>query len=227
LNPSVAIVVPVLNEGAAIADLLEHLAALRADEIIVADGNSTDDTVARARRGGRARVLSLAVSNRGDQMNAGASAALSDILLFLHADTRPGLDAIAALRTAMADPSVVGGNFDIRYDGGAVSEAFSRVNRLRRRCGIFYGDSGIFCRRAVFESLGGFRSWPIMEDYEFARRLMKRGRLALLDYPIAVSDRRWRNGGLVSTLSAWVLIQALFMLGVRPERLARLYHVVR
>ncbi len=229
--PSVAIVVPTLNEESTISGLLEHLATLGAQEIIVADGNSTDRTVERAQENGRACVVTLPTPNRGHQMNTGANAARSDVLLFLHADTRLGPGAIQTLRAAMANPEVLGGNFDIRYEGGWISATFSRVNRWRRRWGVFYGDSGIFCRREVFQTFRGYRTWPIMEDYEFARRLWQQsdhGRcLALLDDPIEVSGRRWRDRGAFSTLASWVLIQALYSLGVAPERLARLYLVVR
>ena len=48
------------------------------------------------------------------------------------------------------DPDVVGGNFDMCYEGSDwVAAAFTSVNRWRRWLGAFYGDSGIFCRRKV------------------------------------------------------------------------------
>ena len=108
-----------------------------------------------------------------------------------------------------------------------MAAAFTSVNRWRRRLGVFYGDSGIFCRRKVFESLGGYAPWPILEDYDFARRLRKAGKLALLDEPIWVSDRRWRTSGLLPTLWSWFWVQGLYLAGVNPERLAGLYHPVR
>jgi GT2 family glycosyltransferase len=128
----------------------------------------------------------------------------------------------------MADAVVVGGNFDIRFDGKDwAATAFTHINRVRRRCGIFYGDSGIFCRRSVFHSLGGFVSWPILEDYEFARRLRRAGKLAYVNEPIWVSDRRWRKSGLVQTMASWFFIQSLYYAGVPPKQLARLYRHIR
>ena len=83
-----SVVVPVLDEAETIADHLDSLAPLRAGgaEVIVVDGGSADDTLARARRGAD-RVLAAA-RGRARQMNAGAAAATGDVLLFLHADTR-------------------------------------------------------------------------------------------------------------------------------------------
>ena len=134
----------------------------------------------------------------------------------------------AAIRRALDDSATIGGNLDIRYEGDDwVAEVFTRVNRWRRSWGIIYGDSCIFCRKTVFDQLDGYRPWPIMEDYDFARRLAKVGKLALLDEPIRVSDRRWRNAGLLRTLWSWFLIQGLYSVGVPPRRLARIYKHVR
>jgi len=83
-----SIIVPVLNEAAAIAAHLAALAPLRArgTEIIVVDGGSEDGTAGQARAHAD-RVLA-APRGRASQMNAGARAANGDVLLFLHADTR-------------------------------------------------------------------------------------------------------------------------------------------
>jgi hypothetical protein len=41
------------------------------------------------------------------------------------------------------------------------------------------------------------------------------------------SARRWRALGIPRTILSWWVIRALFVAGVRPERLARLYREVR
>lgn len=223
--PAISIVVPVYNEEATIGGLLESLRSERLAEVIVVDGGSTDRTAELAAP--RARLIRSEIG-RAAQMNAGAAAACGEILLFLHADVRLDPGFLDQIRHAMEDRAIVGGNFDIRYEGDDwATGIFTRFNRWRRNWGIFYGDSGIFCRRSVFERLDGYRPWPILEDYDFARRLSKAGRLALLEDPIWVSDRRWRKSGLLQTLWGWFLIQGLYYLGVPPRFLARLYRHVR
>jgi rSAM/selenodomain-associated transferase 2 len=224
-SPAISVIVPAYQEELAIEGLLQNLYDLRADEIIVVDGGSTDRTVEIAER--YARVLVTAPC-RAIQMNTGAAVAKGDVLLFLHADVRLGPKAFQAILRAMADPSTAGGNFDVRFDSGdTIARVFTIINRWRCRCGIFYGDSGIFCRRRIFDQLGGYRPWPILEDYNFCRRLRNAGKLKLLCEAIWVSDRRWRRGGLWRTLWSWFWIQALHIGGVSPERLAKLYRHVR
>jgi rSAM/selenodomain-associated transferase 2 len=222
----ISIIIPVLDEEVRLGPQLRALAELEPrPELVVADGGSRDATVAIALAAG-ARVV-FAERGRGPQMNAGAAAATGDTLLFLHADVSVDPHAAAAIARALSDPLVAGGNFDIRFEGGREARLFSAINRVRCRLGVIYGDSGIFCRRAVFEKLGGYRQWPVLEDYEFARRLRKAGRVALLDVPIHVSARRWRNGGIWATLWSWFWVQTLYYLGVPPGKLAALYRDVR
>jgi len=221
----ISVIIPVYNEESTIGTLLEVLKDYGADELLVADGGSDDRTVEIASR--HARIIH-AKTGRAIQMNAAAHCASGDVLMFLHADARLGATALGVVRNVMVDSTVVGGNFDIQYDGKDwTAAAFTRINRWRRRCGIFYGDSGIFCRRSVFDSLGGFMCWPILEDYEFARRLRRAGKLAYLNEPIRVSDRRWRSGGLLPTMASWFVIQSLYYAGVPPKHLARLYRHIR
>jgi rSAM/selenodomain-associated transferase 2/rSAM/selenodomain-associated transferase 1 len=224
-TPLVSVVVPVLDEAAALPGLLDHLAALEGRfEVVVADGGSRDGTRELAAAHPSApRVLEVR-GGRAAQMNAGAAEARGDTLLFLHADTRLPPDAHRSLVSSSAD----GGNFALRFDGG---DRFSRVlgawYALQRRLGVYYGDSAIWLRRSAFESLGGFRPLPIMDDYDLARRLERGFRTACLPGPAVTSARRWRALGVPRTVFSWVLIRWLFVAGVAPEHLARLYRRVR
>ena len=76
-NTPLTIVLPVLNEAATLGPRLLALQALRArgTRVVVADGGSTDGTLAVAQQ--HADCVLVAPRGRGAQMNAGASAALS------------------------------------------------------------------------------------------------------------------------------------------------------
>jgi rSAM/selenodomain-associated transferase 2 len=221
----------VLDEEAGLPALLDHVAGLAgAWEVIVADGGSRDATAAIARARG-VRVVE-APRGRAAQQDAGAAVARGDVLVFLHADSRLPPDAHALLARALADPRVVGGNFALRFDGGdAFSRVLGAVYAVQRGLGVWYGDSTIWVRPEVFATLGGFPEVPVMEDFLLARALRRTGgrtpRLRGRGGPASTSSRRWRALGVPRTVLSWVVIRWLFLLGVAPERLARLYRVVR
>jgi len=86
-----------------------------------------------------------------------------------------------------------------------------------------YGDQAIFVRHSRFVELGGFANLPIMEDYEFIRRLRTSGRIVILSEAATTSGRRWEGLGLIRTTLINRLMLAGYHLGVRPQKLAELY----
>jgi rSAM/selenodomain-associated transferase 2 len=221
LAPSIAVVVPTLNEQELLAALLPELAA-EADELVVADGGSVDDTVGVARRAG-AEVVT-ASGGRGPQLNAGAGAARCDGLVFLHADTRLPSGGLGLVRNALAD-GVVGGGFLVRFEGTGPLYRLGAwaVNQRTLRLRIPLGDQAQFASVAAFRAIGGFPDWPILEDLEFIRRLRALGPLAVLEPPVATSARRFERGGPARTVVRNWLIFALFSLGMPPRLLRGLY----
>ena len=224
----ISIIIPTLNEASRLGCLIESLHSLPGPEreIIVSDGNSVDETVAIAREAG-AMVVEGA-RGRGAQLNTGAQAANGPILWFVHADARVHPRSLEYLEKCIANLHLCGGNFRLRFEAkGNAPHLFARIARQQRRLGIYYGDSGIWVRREVFHALNGFESWPLFEDYDFARRLEKyaqqHGRqTALAPYPITVSARRFQKRPL-RVLRHWLWLQILFSCGASPEKLARIY----
>jgi len=229
----VSVVIPTYNEAASIAAVLERLKWVRGEfEVLVADGSSTDRTaeIVRELAGTYPRPLQLveSVRNRAIQCNSAAQQASGRALLFLHADIFVPPQTVLAVENSLRDPAVIGGNFQIVFEGDTfVERFFTWCYRVRRPFGIYYGDSGLFVRREIFELLGGFKPIPIMDDYEFVRRMERAGRTVCLNPPLLVSGRRWRVQGLFPTLFSWVWIQTLYSLGVPAEHLARWYGPVR
>jgi len=225
----VSILIPTLDEERELPQLLSDLAELPGRwEVIVVDGGSHDATTKLARSHDVPAVVLDARGGRAAQLNAGARAATGDVLLFLHADSRLPCDAYASLAHAWRMDGVAGGNFDLRFAGGGLFErVLGAVYALQRRHGYYYGDSSVWVRREAFEALGGYREIAIMDDYDFVRRLERSGRTRCLPGPAMTSSRRWRSIGIVRTVLAWFVIRWLYVAGVSPERLVRLYRVVR
>ena len=228
-KPLVSVVIPVLGEERTLPALLDHLASLTGRfEVIVADGGSADRTLAVAREHPLGVMVVEAPRGRAAQMNAGADHASGDLLVFLHADSRLPSDAYRSLAGVAGDPSILGGNFALRFDGGdGFSRVLGAVYAAQRRLGVYYGDSTIFVRSEVFDALGGYRPLEIMEDYDLVRRLERRGRTTCLAGPALTSARRWRTLGIPRTVLSWIVIRWLFVAGVPARRLAGLYRQVR
>jgi len=224
---TVSIIIPVLNEEARIAEVIDHIRSLtagKAAEIIIVDGDPAGGTL-RAIPDGACRKL-LSEPGRGRQLNRGGGAASGEILLFLHADTKLPPDALVSIGEALRDPTPAGGAFDLAIDSPRRAfRLIERVASLRTRLTrIPYGDQAIFLRSSWFRSLGGYREIPIMEDVDLMRRLKRSGgRIAILPERVVTSARRWEQEGiLTTTLRNWSLV-TLFLLGVDAGRLARWY----
>jgi rSAM/selenodomain-associated transferase 2 len=220
-----SIVIPTWNEA---ARLPRTLAAWKdigvADEIVVADAHSPDGTGALAQRLGARMVASP--RGRGEQLRTGADAARGDWLLFLHADSAPGEGCAGALARFVADPAgrERAGYFRLRLDDPA--PAARRIERLAawraRVFGLPYGDQGLLLARALYERAGGYPAIPIMEDVALVRRLGRR-RLLPLDAEIVTSAERYRRDGYWRRPMRNLGCLALYLLGVSPHTLARMY----
>jgi rSAM/selenodomain-associated transferase 2 len=217
-----------LNEAAAIASTLIALRRGAPDaEIVVVDGGSIDASVAQARP--LCDALIVASRGRARQMNAGARVSHGDAIAFVHADTIVPPTFAADIAAALSESAVVGGRFDVKLDDdalpyriiGAMISLRSRISRTGT------GDQAIFVRRAVFDRLGGFPELELCEDLDFSRSMKRAGRVACLRTRVTTSARRWNRDGVARTVVRMWLIRAMYLLGVPPARLKRMYSDTR
>jgi rSAM/selenodomain-associated transferase 2 len=220
-----SIIMPVLDEGEGIAAALDALADLRArgTGVIVVDGGSRDATVQRARP--RADRVILASRGRALQMNAGAEQASSDVLLFLHADTRVPADVDHVVLKGLERSGRVWGRFDVKIDGRSpvLSVVAWFMNLRSRLTGIATGDQAIFVRRSAFQAVGGFPAIALMEDIALCRRLKRVSRPLCLRERVITSGRRWDKKGVLNTIILMWRLRLAYFFGADPKELARRY----
>ena len=221
---------PMLNEAAGLAATLQALTPLleRGAQLVLADGGSTDDTVAVAQAFARdlATVQVIhAPRGRALQMNAGAQHAQGHTLLFLHADTGlpPGADALIA--QALADGRHVWGRFDVHISGQHwMLRVIGTCMNLRSRIsGIATGDQGLFMTRTAFDQVKGFAPQPLMEDIDLSARLRQLSRPACLRARVQTSGRRWETRGVWRTMLLMWQLRWAYWRGAAPEQLAQRY----
>ena len=222
--PKLTIIVPVLNEAKLIVQCLEQLAPLRTQgvEIIVVDGGSNDNTPDLAKALSD-QILS-SPRGRAQQMNVGAHAARSPLLLFLHVDTTLPNAAEQHIYDAMTGRRAWG-RFDIRIEGKHPLLRFIAwsMNLRSRLTGIATGDQAIFVRREVFNRCGGFPPLPLMEDIALSQRLKHESHPVCLRARVTTSGRRWENHGVLRTIVLMWWLRLAYFCGTDPTQLATRY----
>jgi rSAM/selenodomain-associated transferase 2 len=215
---------PVLNEAQAIEATLQALAPLRqcGARVVVVDGGSEDDTMAKARP--HADAVISAPRGRAAQMNAGAALGWGEALLFLHADTTLPDGADERLLQALTQGHLWG-RFDVRIAGRhrMLAVVATMMNLRSRWTGIATGDQAMFMRREVFAQLGGFAPLPLMEDIDMSRRLRGLGAPACLRERVITSGRRWEQRGVWRTMALMWRLRWRYWRGESAHALAQDY----
>lgn len=229
--PELSVVVPTLEEEQSIEGCLRSIGDHGTVAVVVSDGGSTDDTTQLAGSLGAAVVVGP--PGRGGQLNRGAAANGSELLVFLHADCRLPRGWHAEVRRALADPSTALACFRLRTEWPDQREIslparlWLRTLDLRARGGrLPYGDQAFAVRREVFELVGGFPDIPLMEDLAFARACRRVGTIRRIPMEVRTTARRTSKYPVRARLMMLVF-PTLFDLGVSPTTLARWYGVAR
>lgn len=227
LPPSkISIIIPTLNEAAALARQLPALQQYRdyGHEVILVDGGSHDETLAVARP--LVDRLIQTVKGRAHQMNEGADVARHDILLFLHADTSLPDSADKLITQSLHADKYHWGRFNVRLSNERfIFRLIAKMMNLRSAAsGIATGDQAIFVKRTIFEDVGLFDRIPLMEDVALSKKLLKYSRPCCLQETVATSSRRWEEKGIWSTIFLMWRLRLAYFLGASPAKLAERYY---
>ena len=224
----ISIIIPTLNESNNLPLLLSDLSEINnISEILIIDSTSTDKTKDIALING-ARFYKINKNNRGLQLNYGAEKAKGEWLLFIHADSRLKFN----WSRKVMDISKTDSNF-IYYFKFKVNNKIFTYRFLEffvnLRCFLFktpYGDQGLLISKENFKTYGGYKTIPLMEDFDFISRINKRN-LRSLKIPIFTSSRKWDEVNFVwQSLKNWHL-RKLMRKDYSINRIYKKYYRVR
>ena len=160
-----SIIVPASNEEAYLGPTLYSIRTAEAHlrnragvdiEIVVVDNNSADETAAVAPSKG-ATVVSEPVQGISRARNAGARHAKGDVLVFVDADVIVPRTLLEAIHAVTRDPACIGGGVDVEYrPQRLLTRLYLRAWRLLANRMAMVQGATQFCRRDVFEQVGGY-----------------------------------------------------------------------
>ena len=195
--PTVAIIIPALNEAAGITAALTHVQNLSGwHECLVTDGGSDDLTTAIAHAHPlRPRVIT-ALGGRATQLNVAMNHVTSDVVVILSVDCRLGHHALVAIRRAVAQGAVAG---CLRLRN-ASNKLLFRVHdhwaRLRAHWtnGAYVDQAPFFVRPLAqkyrFRPLAGY------DTADLGRRVNNGRALLVINASVVSSCRHWHRHGL-------------------------------
>jgi len=197
----ISFIVPAHNEQSCLGRTLQaiHESARNIGqpyEIIVVDDASTDATVEIARQN-NARVVSVNHRQIAATRNSGARAANGEKIFFIDADTTSNPRAVAEAVKYM-NAGAAGGGAPTWLGKGETVPFYIRLISILGVVGAklagFTGGAFMFCTHEAFLATGGFNErlyWA--EEGEFAMKLKREGRFAVLWQPVLTSGRRFRT----------------------------------
>lgn len=227
----ISVVIPTLNAQSGLTATLAALVPATVQglirEVIVADGGSGDATADIADVAGANFIRGE--TGRGAQLAAGADEARSNWLLFLHGDTvlQPGWEAEASTFMERVDTGarpVGAAAFSFALDDfGARPRMLEAIVALR--CALLrlpYGDQGLLIPKRLYNSIGGYRPLPLMEDVDLVRRLGRK-RLVMMRSKAVTSAERYKSDGYIARVARNAACLSLYFLRVPPATIVRLY----
>jgi glycosyltransferase involved in cell wall biosynthesis len=189
--PAVSVVVPTRNEARNLEIVLPAIAAVRpaVHEIIVVDGNSTDDSIGTARRVlPSVRTITQTRKGKGNAMACGFAAATGDVIVMFDADGSADPGEIPAFVSAL----VAGADFakGSRFTTGGGSDDITLLRKT--------GNAGL---NGVANALFGTSYTDLCYGYNaFWADLLPVLELPPVDTPAPAEGMLWGDGFEIETV---------------------------
>lgn len=225
------IIIPTLNAGSSVSDLLSQLAG---KSVVVTDGGSDDDTLDVAIRLGAS--VAAGSPGRGQQLARGADWAIRTQnpywLLFVHADCALPENWQSLTQDHMRNYPHAAAYFAFGARAKGWRPRFMEwVVALRDIWPLLpYGDQGLLISRQMYEAVGGIPPQSLFEDVEIIRAIKGRyGRRGLRKLRGRINSdvgayerdgfarRTWRNVMIIRAYNKGSPIEELIARYRRPS----------
>jgi glycosyltransferase involved in cell wall biosynthesis len=201
----ISVIIPAFNEQQLIGETLKQVrSAISAftrrewqTELIVCDNNSTDATAELARAAG-AEVVFEPINQIARARNRGAAVAKGDWLIFIDADSHPGVELFEDVAAEIEAGRCLAGGATVKMQGRhRAGDLGASLWNAISRAGNLLAGSFIFCDAAAFREVGGFsQELFAAEEIDLSRRLKRLARrkgkrlVVLHRHPLLTSARK-------------------------------------
>ncbi|MFN2261525.1 MAG: TIGR04283 family arsenosugar biosynthesis glycosyltransferase [Psychroflexus sp.] len=223
----ISIIIPVYNEAKVLETNINKICSRiskkkLALEIIVVDGESTDETAKIASELKSVQLIS-APKSRPRQMNFGAKQAKYNILYFLHIDSFPPKNFDILILNAIENGHEAG-CFKMKFRSQHPWLKFiSWLTKFEARS-CRGGDQSLFISKSLFENIGGYdEKYLIYEDHEILDPIYKKSDFKVIQQWISTSARRFQNKGILKLQLLFWMIYFKKWSGATPEELYDFY----
>lgn len=226
----ISVIIPTLNAATTLPATLESLipAAVQGlvREVLIVDGGSTDATLKIADGYGAATISGGPL--RADCLTLGAQKARFSWLLFINPDCAldPGWEReadhlIGKIEDGNRTPAAAVFRFALDDTGiePRTTECLARWSAALM--GLSHAEQGLLIPRTLYNDVGGFKSYPLLEDVDLSRRIGRR-RLTTLRTTAVSNPHRYRQQGYIGRALRYYGSLGLYALHVPMERIASL-----
>jgi rSAM/selenodomain-associated transferase 2 len=210
LKLDISLITPTYNEQENVRTITENVNLLKPKEVIIVDGNSTDNTRKLLKN---FKIIKTKAS-RGAQLKKGAKHSKQKWFFFIHADTKLHIENIKDIKYFINKENINKvGFFHLKFNHSSIfAYLISKWANFRSKVfNMPFGDQCLLINRLYYESIGGYEEIDKMEDMEIMLKIPNKNKFFFKSY-IETSFNKYENNGILTQSFKNIFNQIFFIL---------------